>query len=86
MHQDLYLLLKEPVGSWYQSHRTGSNVVLHSSSIDDLRINVQDTLKQLGGVKVVAVDVVQTDSVTYNALIKLNYNGRELEESFEIKR
>ena len=82
MRQDLYLLLKEPVMTWYQSCNVGSGVLLHASDVNALKMSVQDTLKQLKGVTVVSVDVIGDESV----YIKLNYNGRELEDTFELVR
>lgn len=81
LKQDLYLLLKEPIMNWYQSCSVGSHIALHSSDEMELKLNVTDTLKQLKGIEVDSVEV-QENMVT----IKLNYNGRELEETFEIQR
>lgn len=81
LRQDLYLLLKEPVGTWYQSCTTGSRIALHSSDIMELKMNVQDTLKQLKNIEVLSVEA-DNQFVT----IRLNYNGRELEENFELER
>lgn len=79
LRQDLYLLLKEPIGSWYQSAKTGSRVGLHSSDAEMLRDSVKDTLKQILGIKVDTVQVVGDD-----VFIRLSYNGRELEEVFNV--
>ena len=81
LKQDLYLLLKEPVKTWYQSCKVGSLIALHSSDVMELKLEVQDTLKQLKGIEVVSVDVEDISVV-----IRLNYNGRELEEVFELER
>ena len=80
MKQDLYLLLKEPIKTWYQSCAVGSRIALHSADATELRLEVQDTLKQLKTVEVESVDV-QDIYVT----IRLNYNGRQLEEVFELE-
>ena len=79
LKQDIFLILKEPIGSWYQSAKTGSYVGLHSSDESMLRESVQDTLMQIKGIKVDSVQV-SGDSV----LVRINYNGRELEEIFNI--
>jgi hypothetical protein len=79
LRQDLYLLLKEPLKSWYQSCKTGSRIALHSADVTEIKLEIQDTLKQLKGIEVVSVDV--DDGF---ATIRLNYNGRELEENFEL--
>lgn len=79
LKQSLYLILKNPIKTWYQSCSVGSRVALHSSDVMALKLDVQDTLKQLSGVTVVSV-VVEDLYIT----IRLNYNGRELEESFKI--
>lgn len=81
LRQSLYLLLKEPIMTWYQSCRVGSRIVLHSSDVMELKLEVQDTLKQLNGVEVVNVDVVGN-----RVTIQMNYNGRELEESFDVQK
>lgn len=81
LRQDLYLLLKEPMKTWYQSCTTGSRIALHSADVMELKLQVQDTLKQLKSIEVVSVEV-QDEFVT----IRLNYNGRELEENFELER
>lgn len=80
MRQDLYLLLKEPIKTWYQSVMVGSRVALHTSDVTEIKLQVQDTLAQLSGIEVVSVDVIGEDAVT----IRLNYNGRQLEEVFEL--
>ena len=82
MRQDLYLLLKEPIKTWYQSCSVGSRIALHSSDIMELKLEVQDTLKQLKGIEVVSVDVTED----FYVQIRINYNGRELEETFELER
>lgn len=79
LKQDLYLLLKEPIRTWYQSARTGSYIPLHSTDVVELRNAVKDTLAQLKGVEIKSVEVVET-----NVILRINYNGRELEELFEL--
>jgi hypothetical protein len=79
LKQDLYLLLKEPIRTWYQSARTGSYIPLHSADVVELRNAVKDTLAQLKGVEIKSVEVVET-----NVILRINYNGRELEELFEL--
>lgn len=80
LKQDLYLLLKEPIMTWYQSCSVGSHIALHSSDEMELKLNITDTLKQLKGVEVDSVEVV--DNIV---TIRLNYNGREFEETFEVQ-
>ncbi len=77
MQQDLYLLLKEPIKTWYQSARTGSYIPLHSTDAVELRNAVKDTVSQLRGIEIVSIDVVDT-----NVVLRINYNGRELKETF----
>ena len=81
LRQDIYLLLKEPILTWYQSCGTGSRIALHSADSTLLKLQVSDTLKQLKGIEVISVDV-QDIYVT----IRLNYNGKELEEVFEVQK
>lgn len=80
LRQSIYLVLKEPIRTWYQSCSVGSRVALHTSDVLALKTDVQDTLKQIKGVTVVLVDV-RDIYIT----IKLNYNGRELDYTFENK-
>lgn len=80
LRQDLYLLLKEPIKTWYQSCKTGSRIALHSADMTEIKLGIQDTLKQLKGIEVISVDVDDNSFAT----IRLNYNGRELEENFEL--
>lgn len=81
LRQDLYLLLKEPIMSWYQSCSVGSRIVLHSSDVMELKLEVQDTLKQLKGIEVVSVDIQGI-----NVTIRLNYNGRIIEDVFALEQ
>lgn len=81
LRQDLYLLLKEPIKTWYQGCNVGSRVALHSADVIELKLEVQDTLKQLKSIELVSVDV---DDVYIT--IRLNYNGRQLEEVFEVSK
>lgn len=82
LRQDLYLILKEPILTWYQSCSVGSGVMLHASDTTELKMSINDTLKQLKSVSVISINVTED----YNVLIKLNYNGRELEEFVELAR
>lgn len=77
MQQDLYLLLKEPIKTWYQSCRTGSYIPLHSTDAVELRNAVKDSVSQLRGIEIISIDVVDT-----NVILRINYNGRELTEKF----
>ena len=77
MQQDLYLLLKEPIKTWYQSCRTGSYIPLHSTDTVELRNAVKDSVSQLRGIEIISIDVVDT-----NVILRINYNGRELAEKF----
>jgi len=81
LKQNLYLLLKEPIGSWYQSARTGSYVSLHSTDTIELRNAVKDTLSQIRGIEVVSIDVTGNETVR----LRINYNGRELTEEFNLE-
>ena len=80
MQQDLYLLLKEPIKTWYQSTRTGSYIPLHSTDAMELRNAVKDTVSQLNGVEIISIDVVET-----NVILRINYNGREITNKFELE-
>lgn len=80
LKQDLFLLLKEPIMTWYQSCRTGSYISLHSTDVVELRGAVKDTVSQLKGVEIVSIDITGN-----NVTLKINYNGRELEEIFELE-
>ena len=77
MKQDLFLILKEPIRTWYQSARTGSFINLHSTDTVELRNAVKDSVSQLKGIEIVSIDVIE-DQV----LLRINYNGREIEETF----
>ena len=77
MKQDLYLILKEPIRTWYQSARTGSFINLHSTDTVELRNAVKDSVSQLKGVEIISIDVIE-DQV----LLRINYNGREIEDTF----
>ena len=77
MKQDLFLLLKEPIMTWYQSARTGSYIPLHSTDSIELRNAVKDTVSQLSGIDVKSIEVVET-----NVILRINYNGREITETF----
>ena len=79
LEQNLYLILKEPVKTWYQSARTGSYIALHSTDTVELRNAVKDSVSQLANVELVSVDVYDT-----NIILHINYNGRELEENFDL--
>lgn len=80
MQQDLYLLLKEPIMTWYQSCRTGSYIPLHSVDAVELRGAVKDSLSQLSGIEIISIDVVET-----NVTLRINYNGREITNNFELE-
>lgn len=80
MQQDLYLLLKEPIKTWYQSTRTGSYIPLHSTDAVELRNAVKDTVSQLNGVEIISIDIVET-----NVILRINYNGREIMNKFELE-
>jgi len=80
LKQNLYLLLKEPIMSWYQSTKVGSRIALHSSDKNILYDSVKDTLAQINGVEIEAIDIEDI-----YIKIKLNYNGRKLEEVFKIE-
>ena len=78
--QDLFLLLKEPIMTWYQSCRTGSYISLHSADVVELRGAVKDTVSQLKSVEIISIDVNET-----NVKLRINYNGRELTEEFNFE-
>ena len=59
MQQDLYLLLKEPIKTWYQSCRTGSYIPLHSTDAVELRNAVKDSVSQLRGIEIGIVEMTE---------------------------
>ena len=80
LKQDLFLILKEPIKTWYQSIRTGSFIPLHSTDAVELRNAVKDSVSQLRGVEIKSIDVFET-----NVILRINYNGRELTENFNFE-
>lgn len=81
MKQDLFLLLKEPIMTWYQSTRTGSYIPLHSTDAVELRNAVKDSVSQLRGIEIISIDVIET-----NVILRINYNGREITETFGLEQ
>ena len=80
MQQDLYLLLKEPIRTWYQSCRTGLYIPLHSTDVVELRNAVKDSVSQIRSIEIISIDVVET-----NVTLRINYNGREITNNFELE-
>lgn len=83
LRQNLFLLLKEPIMTWYQSCSVGSRIILHSSSSEEseLKIQVQDTLKQINNID---VDNISVDGNRVEVLI--SYNGQKIIEEFDLEK
>ena len=80
LYQTIDLILKNQIGSFLQSPELGAWFSVHQSDEDILRVQVENTIKQIGSVKLHSVKV---DRDMTNIEINIEYNSELL--SFNIK-
>lgn len=80
LYQDLTLVLKNAIWSFYSSYRLGSTVSLHTDDTFVLSEQIKSTVQTLKGVSVSNISVNED----FDVYLQLQYNGLFTEFKFNL--